>query len=119
MSEQPSSPAPAADDDFQQAMRRFQQEFAAQLPGRLQEARDRLRACQAQPADDAAVAELHRVLHKIAGSAGTFGLAEVGDGARALEDMLEPMMTRPGRTAADFDPVERLLEDLLRSVPAQ
>lgn len=34
------------------------------------------------------IAELKRVLHTLAGSAGTFGLPEVGDAARAAEECL-------------------------------
>ena len=93
-------------------MRRFQQEFAAQLPDRLQEARRWLAACRAAPADDTPLRELHRCVHRIAGSAGTFGMPLVSQQARALEESLEDLLQRPGRDAAAYDPIGPLLDEL-------
>lgn len=93
-------------------MRRFQQEFAAQLPERLQEARRWLAACRAAPTDDAPLRELHRCVHKVAGSAGTFGMPLVSQQARALEDRLDELLQRPGRDVAAYDAVGALLDEL-------
>lgn len=101
MSAAPVSP-PA---DLQQAIELFRAQFAQQLPQRLAEADTALAACRAAPGNDDAVRELHRVLHRLAGSAGTFGMPAFGDRCRALELQLEDLMQRPGRTATDFDAV--------------
>jgi len=88
--------------DFEQALREFRADFARQLPARLAEARERLQACIEVPADDARLRELHRVLHKLAGSAGTFGMAALGEQARTIEESLDELLARSGRTVVDL-----------------
>jgi HPt (histidine-containing phosphotransfer) domain-containing protein len=55
-------------------------EYRAGLPQKLAHMEELLRAGR--------VAELRRALHTLGGSAGTFGLPEVGVAARACEDCL-------------------------------
>jgi HPt (histidine-containing phosphotransfer) domain-containing protein len=93
-----SSPLPP---DLQQAMDLFRAQFAEQLPARLAEVRERLAAWQAAPADDTLLADLHRVLHRLAGSAGTFGMPAFGDACRAIESRLDELAAQPQRPAAD------------------
>lgn len=93
-----SSPLPA---DLQQAMDLFRAQFAEQLPARLAELHECLAAWQAAPADDARLADLHRVLHRLAGSAGTFGMPAFGDACRAIESRLDELAALPQRTPAD------------------
>jgi chemotaxis protein histidine kinase CheA len=102
--------------DLQEAMKRFRDEFAAQLPQRLQEARELLAACRAAPGDDERLRALHRSVHKLAGSAGTFGMREVSMQARAIEDQLDVLLTQEGRDADAFDGVAAMVEAL---VPAR
>lgn len=56
-------------------------EYRASLPARLQQLEAAWAAC--------AWNDLQRCAHGIAGSAGTFGLAQLGDAARVLEASLE------------------------------
>jgi HPt (histidine-containing phosphotransfer) domain-containing protein len=56
-------------------------EYRAELPGKLAH----LKALLAQNR----LKELHRALHTLAGSAGTFGLPAVGEAARAAEAHIE------------------------------
>jgi chemotaxis protein histidine kinase CheA len=98
--------------DLQEAMQRFQQEFAQQLPARLQEARQLLAACRAAPADEERLRDLHRCVHKLAGSAGTFGMRGVSEQARVIEEQLEVLSGQHGRDAAAFERVGALLEAL-------
>lgn len=93
-----SSPLPG---DLQQAMDLFRAQFAEQLPARLAELRERLAAWQAQPASDERLRDLHRVLHRLAGSAGTFGMPAFGDACRAIELRLDDLQARPDRTDAE------------------
>lgn len=94
-------------DDFQQALQQLRADFARQVPDRLREAQDRLQECLATPGDDAPLRELHRVIHKLAGSAGTFGMRELGERARALEEVLDTLLANPQRSAADFATIEQ------------
>ena len=98
--------------DFEQALREFRADFARQLPARLDEARQRLRACIEAPADDGRLRELHRVLHKLAGSAGTFGMAALGEQARVIEASLDDLLARPDRTAADLQALAPAIQAL-------
>lgn len=98
--------------DLQEAMQRFRQEFATQLPARLQEAQQLLAACRAAPADGDRLRELHRCIHKLAGSAGTFGMREVSEQARVIEDELDVLSAQEGRDAAAFDGVQALVDAL-------
>jgi chemotaxis protein histidine kinase CheA len=104
--------------DFEAVLRQFRAEFTQQLPERLQDAQDRLRDCLADPLDDERLRELHRVLHRLAGSAGTFGHAQLGEDARAIEDLLDALLLRTPRGTDDFAPVAQRLEALVRSAPA-
>lgn len=96
--------------ELQEAMQRFRQDFAAQLPARLQEAQQLLAACRAAPADGDRLRELHRCIHKLAGSAGTFGMRDVSAQAREIEDALDVLSAQEGRDAAAFDRVGVLME---------
>jgi HPt (histidine-containing phosphotransfer) domain-containing protein len=78
----------------------------------MQEARDALQACLAAPADDERLRDLHRVLHRMAGSAGTFGLPEFGAACRVIEEELDELLARGGRTRDSFAAVARALDAL-------
>ena len=93
--------APPLPDDLQQALELFRAQFAAQLPARLAEAGDALAAWRASPSDDDALRTLHRVLHRLAGSAGTFGMPAFGDACRAIELDLEEVLARAQRSDED------------------
>lgn len=97
---------------FQATLAALRQEYAAALAQRVGEAREQLRACQAAPGDPLPLQALHRSLHTMAGTAGTLGLAEVGERARAIEAALEGLLAMEGRSAGDFDAVALALERL-------
>jgi len=86
-------------------------EYRSEMPAKLA----RLDALWARVAsgDTAAgeLAELRRALHTIAGSAGSFGLPEIGDAARTAENFLESTSNLGAEQRAEF---ARLL-DALRS----
>lgn len=110
MSEDPRTAAAMA--AFQEKFRALQQDWQALLPARLQEAGERLQACRERPDDSRALADLHRLLHTVAGSAGTFGFAAIGEKARQAENELEPLMASAARSAADFDGAARAIDGL-------
>lgn len=93
-----SAPLPA---DLQAALDLFRAQFAEQLPARMAEAGAALAAWRAEPGSDARLRDLHRVLHRLAGSAGTFGMPAFGAACRAVELQLEALLERPERGEAD------------------
>ena len=78
-------------DPLQQAIAMLRDDYASNLPGKIAEIEElwgRLLA------DDAPAAELHdvvRMVHGIAGSGATFGLAVASDAAHELLRFLEPI----------------------------
>ena len=111
----PSAPSPAP--SFQERYAALARDWRAQLPARLEDVQARTAACGQQPGDHHALEELYRQVHMLAGSAGTFGLADVGDRAREMEAGLVRLMAMSPRAAADFEGVRRGLEALLAAAP--
>jgi chemotaxis protein histidine kinase CheA len=100
-----SSPA-----DIDQALALFRAQFAEQLPARLAEISERLQAWRSDPSDGENLRALYRVLHRLAGSAGTFGMPEFGAACRGIEADLEELQSR-GAALAD---VERIAQAISR-----
>ena len=77
-------------------------EYRSEMPAKLQ----RLDALWSRVASGSAgaeeVTELRRALHTIAGSAGSFGLPEIGGAARAAEDFLESTSKLSAEQRAEF-----------------
>jgi len=93
-----------AGPEFDALRAEYRQGLAAKL--------DALRAQWAQLAggDSAALDPLVRALHTLAGSAGTFGFAQIGTAARAAEDFLHTKDVPFG--PEDKREFNRLLQDL-------
>ena len=72
---------------FRQALAELSAEYRSGLPARMAELDELWIASQGNRIPPQ---ELRRALHSIAGSAKTFGLAEVTSTARAAEQMLDP-----------------------------
>jgi chemotaxis protein histidine kinase CheA len=85
---------------FMAKMKALETVFINGLPERMQEISNAVDTCVAQPGEASVVAILHRYLHSIAGTAGTFGYAELGERARELELRLEPAL-QGGATAIE------------------
>jgi HPt (histidine-containing phosphotransfer) domain-containing protein len=97
----------ASDPDFDSRLRALNERFAAGLPDTLTKLEaGRRRIVPAVP-DLAAATELHKVLHTLAGSAGTFGYPILGQQARVVEQGLRRLLAEPagdwGGWARDFD----------------
>ncbi|HYD97000.1 MAG TPA: Hpt domain-containing protein [Noviherbaspirillum sp.] len=74
----------AADADLDAALRAIEEAYVAALPGRLQDIGSNLNRCRAER-QTAHFDALLLQLHSLAGSAGTFGFAELGMRATDLE----------------------------------
>jgi HPt (histidine-containing phosphotransfer) domain-containing protein len=91
------------DAEFFERLSALNDKFAAGLPqtlGRLADARTRLDPA-APPPD--LVAEVHAVLHTLAGSAATFGFRMLGHQARLLEQRLRVFTTFDAVAADDWE----------------
>jgi diguanylate cyclase (GGDEF)-like protein len=84
----PSVPG-AKSGGFQRAMEALRESYVSRLEDRLGELWDALRRVQEVPADQQALEEAHLYAHRLAGSAGTFGLRALRRVASSMEAMLE------------------------------
>ena len=98
--------------DLQQALDLFRAQFTQSLPARMTAVQEQLQACRAAPSDDEPLRALHRLVHGLAGSAGTFGLPEFGAACKAIEGQLDGLLERGARSRGDFDEVDAALAAL-------
>ncbi len=90
----------------------MQAQYAARLPDKLQAIDAALQACRDQPEEAQHVETLHRLLHTMAGAAGTFGFDGLGLQAREFEQQVKPWL-RAGRCSEpDLDRLALLLPQL-------
>lgn len=75
--------------------------FVGQLPRRVADISAQLKTLLAEVWDVAHLEHVHRQVHGLTGSAGTFGLPRVSDAARPLELELKHLL---GQTSPPFDP---------------
>lgn len=113
----PPPGAPAAAPSFEERFAALARDWRGHLPGRLADLRVRAAACRHDPQDSGGLEEFYRQAHMLAGSAGTFGLAVVGERARELEAVLLRLMDMPSRADTDFESVQEGLDALLAAAP--
>lgn len=97
-------------DSLQKALHALEVMFAAKLPGKLLEIEIAFGQVCKHQTDKEALTLLHRLLHTMAGSAGTFGFDEVGSRARQLEGQLKRVLAGTLWTAGEF---QRFSDDLI------
>jgi HPt (histidine-containing phosphotransfer) domain-containing protein len=107
-----SGPGFPSDAELQQALEQFRSQFTEALPGRMAQVRDCLQACREAPADGQRLRDLHRVLHRLAGAAGTFGRPYLGAACRAIEAQIEELMGRAACTREDLDAIAEAIDAL-------
>ncbi|MET3119704.1 diguanylate cyclase (GGDEF)-like protein [Undibacterium sp. GrIS 1.8] len=90
-------------DSLQEKLRALENLFLEKLPLKMQEMEEALAHFLAKPEDKEALTILHRLLHTMAGSAGTFGFAEMGLQAREFEIRLKPLFAEEIWSLADLD----------------
>lgn len=77
-------------DSLQEKLRALEAIFLQKLPSKIAEITQTLGQVVERPDNKEAMIVLHRHLHTMAGSAGTFGFAEIGAQARVFESRLKP-----------------------------
>ena len=96
-------------DAFKAQLAQLNAEYRAALPGKLAD----IDALWVRHADAAALTDLHRQLHTLAGSAKVFGIAAVSSAAREAENALSvPVHRGTPPDAAERLRVDGLLEAL-------
>ncbi|SFM69071.1 Hpt domain-containing protein [Rugamonas rubra] len=100
------------DAKFHAHLQLLADKYAARLPATLEQIAAVLAACRADGAAPSAehLHVLHELLHGVAGTAGTFGFALLGQQCRQVEQQLRQAMLTPScwaAAAADLDKVLR------------
>jgi chemotaxis protein histidine kinase CheA len=112
--------ATPVDPDFRARLAALNEKFAATVPGTLAKIRAALDECQSggdQPSQ-AALHQLHEVLHGVAGSAGTFGFTVFGQEARRVEQLVRAVLSTNSGWAPVAPEVEKLLAWATRDAKA-
>ncbi len=88
---------------------RLRAEYLEQLPGRLDDIRRLFRLIGTSEWDGARFDDLHRLVHSLVGSSGTFGLPRVAEAARTLELTLAALTDRLHPQVAELEGLESSL----------
>lgn len=100
------------DPDFRARLAALNDKFAATVPPTMASIAEALAQCRrldgALP-EQAPLHRLHELLHGLAGSAGTFGFATLGQEARRIEQMVRAVMRGEGGWQAIPAEVDKLL----------
>ena len=105
------------------ALTELRRQFAAQLPSRLDDIRSQFQTLTPTAWHPTDAKELHRKIHSLTGSAGTFDMQPISDMARDLENRLAtrlntgdtPTESEWQTFGADLDRLEQLAQTLLKS----
>ncbi len=103
----PDEPIPA---ELLDEIERQKQVYREKLPGRMEAVETALDA-MGQGGKEKAI-EARRLVHNLAGSAETFGLASVGNEARRLLDLLDAVIESGGETKMQAPAIRFLLSSL-------
>jgi HPt (histidine-containing phosphotransfer) domain-containing protein len=103
--------ATPVDPDFRARLAALNDKFAVTVPVTMEKITQALAACAAGGAQppEAALHQLHELLHGVAGSAGTFGFGTLGQECRRIEQMVRAVMAGDGGWPAVIPEVEKLL----------
>lgn len=104
----------AGEADFEASLRAIEEAYIAGLPGRLNEIENCLQRCLDEPDADAHYEALSLQVHSLAGSAGTFGFAELGFRATDLDMQLHAFMQQSTHEPGAFTPIATGIGAFLR-----
>lgn len=106
-----------SDDDFQKKLQDLNALFAAKLGERFATIERVLQRCLDDVSNGESVDELHRLLHSLAGSAGTFGFEALGQDARKIENQVVALNESGGCTRDNLQPVAEAIAALRALLP--
>ncbi len=102
------------EQEFRARLAALGEKFAASVPVTLDKITQALAACEAAfPPDAGQLDVLHELLHGVAGSAGTFGFAELGLQCRRVEQMVRVVIAAHPVPASAWVPVAQEVKRLL------
>lgn len=105
------------DDDLQEKLNALNALFASKIHDRFGEIGKAMQRCLDDVPNIAHLTELHRLLHSLAGSAGTFGFDGVGLLAREIESHVTPLVANAMWNAEDLVAISKELPALYRLAP--
>jgi len=77
---------------YEEQLAQLQSEYVAELPGRMLEIEGAWQSYGSDGSDANALEQLHFHIHRLAGSAATFGFSQLSDYARSIELQLKPVI---------------------------
>ncbi|MES2316493.1 MAG: Hpt domain-containing protein [Pseudomonadota bacterium] len=86
--------------------------FSGRLHVRFEKMNEAFARCQGGGADDSDWVELHRLLHSLAGAAGSFGFDALGQQAAGIEHQVKALLAQPQRHPHDITRIGQALEAL-------
>ncbi len=91
--------------------------FSGRLHVRFEKMNEAFALCQAGAGTeaDASWVELHRLLHSLAGAAGSFGFDALGAQARHIELQVKALLDQPQRHPHDIEQIGMALDALQRT----
>lgn len=92
--------------------RKLQEAYLAKLPGQFDQMSLQWRLSKKDKDDGRAFSELQKVVHNLAGSAGTFGYPAVSDKARILEVLVSSFVNLGQSAKRDRDTIDELIVDI-------
>lgn len=107
-----------SDDDFQHKLQLLNDLFASRLQERFAILDQAMQLCLDDVSQREPLDELHRLLHSLAGSAGTFGFEALGLRAREIERRIVALIANGERTRDELVAVAAELAALKTSAPA-
>ena len=102
------------ESSLQEKLHELEVIFAARLPARMAELREALARCFDQAPELENLHTLYRLIHSLAGSAGIFGLHELGVRVRELEHEFKPLVSANQWPGEKLIRLGQALEELLQ-----
>ncbi len=99
---------------FEENLKRLKEQYANQLPEKIKAIQDDWQQVKITWAQDT-ITQLHRNVHSLIGTSGTFGFSALSTQARELETALKPF-TQASPQSADLPDIYRLIEQKLRKL---
>ncbi len=99
---------------FEENLKRLKEQYANQLPEKIKAIQDDWQQVKITWAQDT-ITQLHRNVHSLIGTSGTFGFSALSTQARELETALKPF-TQASPQSNDLPDIYRLIEQKLRKL---